>query len=74
MKTNKPVAVAAGYSVDPGFFDVEFDLVVGLLAGRFARPEPARHASDLVAGLIAPLERKNCWTIAEHAGHTSPHG
>ena len=74
MKTNKPVAVAAGYSVDPGFFDVEFDLVAGLLAGRFARPEPARHASDLVAGLIAPLERKNCWTIAEHAGHTSPHG
>jgi len=28
----------------------------------------------LVAGLVAPLERKDCWTIAEHAGHASPHG
>jgi SRSO17 transposase len=25
-------------------------------------------------GLLAELPRKNCWTIAEHAGDSSPHG
>jgi SRSO17 transposase len=34
---------------------------------------PAGAARDLLAGLVAPLERKNCWTIAEHGGHASPH-
>jgi hypothetical protein len=28
----------------------------------------------LVLGLLADLPRKNCWTIAEHAGQTSPDG
>jgi SRSO17 transposase len=67
------VAVAAGYSVEVGLFDAEFQAVTGQLKDRFCRAEPARNALDLVAGLVAPLERKNCWTIAEHAGHVSPH-
>ena len=25
-------------------------------------------------GLLADLPRKNCWTIAEHAGDADPHG
>ncbi|MCM0674391.1 transposase [Micromonospora phytophila] len=29
---------------------------------------------DLVRGLLAPLPRKNCWTIAEHAGDAGPDG
>lgn len=74
VTVNRSVAVAAGYSVDVGVFDAEFQEVVGLLGGRFARCEPAGRACDLVSGLIAPLERKNCWTIAEHVGHTSPDG
>jgi SRSO17 transposase len=36
--------------------------------------EPRRHAQALVLGLLADLPRKNCWTIAEHAGTTSPDG
>jgi SRSO17 transposase len=28
----------------------------------------------LVLGLLSDLPRKNCWTIAEWAGETSPHG
>jgi SRSO17 transposase len=28
----------------------------------------------LVLGLLAELPRKNCWTLAEHAGDTSPDG
>ncbi|MFI6273408.1 IS701 family transposase [Micromonospora zamorensis] len=41
---------------------------------RFGRPEPRRRVRDFVRGLLAPLPAKNCWTIAEHAGDTSPDG
>ncbi|WP_186500139.1 IS701 family transposase [Micromonospora sagamiensis] len=41
---------------------------------RFRRPEPRRRVCDFVRGLLAPLPSKNCWTIAEHAGDTSPDG
>ena len=26
----------------------------------------------MMQGLLADLERKNCWTIAEHLGHRDP--
>ncbi|MFF8020737.1 IS701 family transposase [Streptomyces sp. NPDC007896] len=44
------------------------------VAGRFSRVEPRRRARAFVLGLLAELPRKNCWTIAEHAGDTSPAG
>ncbi|MBV6703292.1 IS701 family transposase [Kitasatospora aureofaciens] len=44
------------------------------VAGRFARVEPRRRARAFVVGLLADLPRKNCWTIAEHAGDASPAG
>jgi SRSO17 transposase len=47
---------------------------MGRIAGRFGRVEPRQHARALVLGLLADLPRKNCWTIAEHAGTTSPDG
>src|SRR4051812_19593368 len=40
----------------------------------FRRPEPRRRVRDFVRGLLAPLPRKNCWTIAEHAGDAGPDG
>ncbi len=43
-----------------------------LVAGRFARVEPRRTARDMVLGLLSPAERKNCWWLAEHAGHGDP--
>jgi SRSO17 transposase len=36
--------------------------------------EPRRRARALVLGLLADLPRKNCWTLAEHAGDASPDG
>ena len=42
--------------------------------GRFRRVEPRRRARAFVLGLLAGLPRKNCWTIAEHAGDPSPDG
>ncbi|WP_425269946.1 IS701 family transposase [Kitasatospora cineracea] len=44
------------------------------VAGRFSRVEPRRRARAFVLGLLADLPRKNCWTIAEHAGDTSSAG
>ena len=51
-----------------------FDALMGRIAGRFARVEPRRRARSLVLGLLSDLPRKNCWTIAEHAGHATPDG
>ena len=33
-----------------------------------------RRARAFVRGLLADLPRKNCWTIAEHAGDGTPDG
>jgi SRSO17 transposase len=66
------VAVAAGHSVDPAGWRVLFDELMCLVAGRFGRVEPRRTAREFVLGLLSPLERKNCWQLAEHAGHGDP--
>ncbi|MDT0425115.1 MULTISPECIES: IS701 family transposase [Streptomyces] len=47
---------------------------MGRIAGRFVRVEPRLRAGRLVMGLMSDLPRKNCWTIAEWAGETTPHG
>src|SRR6476619_5119453 len=39
---------------------------------QFARSEPRESALAYMQGLIAPLERKNGWTLAEQAGHAAP--
>jgi len=44
------------------------------MAGRFVRVESRRRVREFVLGLLADLPRKNCWTIAEHAGDPDPHG
>ncbi len=42
------------------------------IAPRFVRAEPRRRASAYLKGLLAPLERKNGWQLAEVAGDTTP--
>ena len=39
----------------------------------FARPEPREVFADLVEGLLSDLGRKNGWTMADRAGHATPH-
>ncbi|MGY4967594.1 IS701 family transposase [Streptomyces sp. 900105245] len=39
----------------------------------FTRPEPREVFADLVEGLLSDLGRKNAWTMAERAGHATPH-
>jgi len=50
------------------------DAVVELISDRFARSEPRRRVGTYLRGLLAGLERKNGWTLAEHAGAVSPDG
>ncbi|SKW95300.1 Transposase (fragment) [Mycobacteroides abscessus subsp. abscessus] len=42
------------------------------VASRFARCEPLRNAGALMLGLVCDIDRKNCWTLAERCGHSSP--
>lgn len=44
------------------------ELMMGRLAGCFARVEPRRQARKYVAGLISDVPHKNCWALAEQAG------
>jgi SRSO17 transposase len=53
-------------------WEAEFDRVCWLLSPLFYRPEPREHARHYLRGLVAPLERKNGWTIAEYAGEPEP--
>jgi SRSO17 transposase len=52
----------------------ELDQVHERIAGRFARSEPRARVREYVSGLVAGLERKNGWTLAERAGEVSPDG
>jgi len=51
-----------------------FDELMSRIAGRFGRVEPRRRARAFVLGLLSDLRRKNCWTLAEHAGDATPDG
>ncbi|GAA4995219.1 IS701 family transposase [Yinghuangia aomiensis] len=44
----------------------------GCFVRRFGRVEPRETALAYMRGLVAPLERKNGWTLAEEAGHGGP--
>jgi SRSO17 transposase len=44
------------------------------IVGRFTRSEPRGRAREYLSGLVAGLERKNGWTLAEQAGEVSPEG
>ena len=74
MKTPELAAVAAAHSVDPDRWHTEFSAVLDRIAPRFARYEPLRRAGELLAGMVSGLDRKNCWTIAEHRGAVTPDG
>src|SRR5215218_10194952 len=48
--------------------------LAGRIAPRFVRAEPRRRALAYLRGLLAPLERKNGWQLAEAAGDATPDG
>jgi SRSO17 transposase len=50
------------------------DALAARLAPRFGRVEPRRRALAYLRGLLAPVERKNGWRLAEAAGDRTPDG
>src|SRR3712207_4797293 len=52
----------------------ELDALAARIAPRFGRAEPRRRALAYLRGLLAPLERKNGWQLAEAAGDAAPDG
>lgn len=48
------------------------DSLFARVAGRFGRVEPRRQARAYLTGLLAPVERKNGWQLAEAAGDSTP--
>ncbi|CAL9283334.1 IS701 family transposase ISSav3 [Streptomyces sp. enrichment culture] len=50
----------------------ELETVHERFVHRFNREEPRQSALAYMRGLVAPLERKNGWTLAEEAGHAGP--
>src|SRR5918992_3719997 len=50
------------------------DELVERIAPRFCRIEPRRRVRAYLQGLLAPVERKNGWQLAENAGDRTPDG
>ena len=48
------------------------DELVERIAPRFRRIEPRRRVRAYLAGLLSPVDRKNGWQLAEHAGDRTP--
>jgi SRSO17 transposase len=53
-------------------WDAEFKDVCARAGPLFYRTDSRAHAVQYLRGLLAPLERKNGWTIAEYAGLPEP--
>ena len=64
--------VMGGDLADVRLWAGELDAVHERFVHRFSRSEPRESALAYMRGLIAPLQRKNGWTLAEEAGHAGP--
>ena len=60
--------------VEPAGWSAGVDELADRIVARFGRIECRRRVRGFLLGLLADLPRKNCWTIAEHAGDVTPDG
>jgi SRSO17 transposase len=74
VRTAKHPAVTAGVRVGPAAWRAGVDELLDRIAGRFGRIECRHRVRGFLFGLLADLPRKNCWTLAEHAGEATPDG
>lgn len=51
----------------------EFEAGFAWVAGRFGRVEPRRQARSFLLGVLADVDTRSCWQLAEQAGDASPH-
>lgn len=55
-------------------WQTELEGVHARIAARFGRAEVRARAQRFLAGLLAPIERRNGWQLAEQIGEASPDG
>jgi SRSO17 transposase len=53
-------------------WSTEFDQILVRISSLFVHPASRRHAQQYLRGLLAPITRKNGWTIAEYTGEKEP--
>lgn len=53
-------------------WSTQFQDVLMRIDSLFVHPSSRQHAEQYLHGLLAPLERKNGWTIAQHVGEKEP--
>jgi SRSO17 transposase len=58
----------------PDCWSATLDTLYARIAPRFARAEARTRARHYLEALIAPVERKNGWQLAEHLGEAGPQG
>jgi SRSO17 transposase len=51
-----------------------FDALFARIAPRFFRSEVRRRVRSYLVSLLAPVQRRNAWQLAEHLGETTPDG
>lgn len=69
----QPVECADAVTVaDLDLWASEFERVCARFEVRWTRPEPREHFRQYLRGLLAPIERKNSWTISEFTGEKRP--
>ena len=74
LSMSKPVVVYDGAvsRADLDVWNSELEGLFSRMRPLFYRTESRKHAEQYVRGLLAPLERKNGWTIAEYVGEPEP--
>jgi SRSO17 transposase len=69
----QPLEYAGAVTVaDLDAWKSEFEGLCARFAGRWFRTESREHFRQYLRGLLAPLERKNSWTISEFTGEWRP--
>jgi hypothetical protein len=67
-------ALASADDVEGSWLRARLDDAFAVVAGRFFRREVRVRARACLGGMLSGLERKTSWSLAEHAGETTPDG
>jgi SRSO17 transposase len=53
-------------------WSIEFESLTDRVSSLFVHPQSQKNSGQYLEGLLAPIERKNGWTIAEYTGEKKP--
>ncbi|MFP8903328.1 IS701 family transposase [Streptomyces atacamensis] len=65
--------VAVEATIAQAAWDRVFRAAMDAIAGCFTRREPRTTAAEMISGLLAEVDTRNCWTLAQTLGHRGLH-